>query len=187
MNYFSRLICMAFLFSFAIQGFGQKVKVGYDKATDFSKYHTYTWAEPQTIPERPVLYDYVVKAVDAELHAKGLERTEKNGDLTLVPAGGIDYGSNLQAGTPVLPVYGGGPPPGMNATMWTGAQPFPSSSGPITAKGKLTLEFVDRQRNDVVWNGTVTQALDPNQKEESLSLAEKAVVKLLKKFPPKGH
>jgi hypothetical protein len=49
------------------------------------------------------------------------------------------------------------------------------------------LEFVDRQRNDVVWTGTVTQALDPTEKEESLSLAEKAVVKLLKKFPPKSH
>jgi hypothetical protein len=75
----------------------------------------------------------------------------------------------------------------MNATMWTGAQPGLGSSGPITAKGSLTLEFVDRQRNDVVWTGTVTQALDPTEKEESLSLAEKAVVKLLKKFPPKSH
>jgi hypothetical protein len=187
MNYFHELIYTVLLFSLAIQGFGQKVKVGYDKTTDFSKYHTYTWATPRTNPERPLLYDYVVNAVDAELHAKGLKRTESSGDFTLVPAGGIDYGSNLQAGTPVLPVYGGGPPPSMNATMWTGAQPGLGSSGPITAKGSLTLEFVDRQRNDVVWTGTVTQALDPTEKEESLSLAEKAVVKLLKKFPPKSH
>src|SRR5579864_2452549 len=106
MNYFHELIYTALLFSLAIQGFGQKVKVGYDKTTDFSKYHTYTWATPATNPERPLLYDYVVNAVDAELHAKGLKRTESSGDFTLVPAGGIDYGSNLQAGTPVLPDYG---------------------------------------------------------------------------------
>jgi len=186
MNLFRGLIYTALLFSFTIEGFGQKVKVGYDKSTDFSKYHTYTWAAPQTNPVQPLLYDYVVKAVDAELHAKGLERTESSGDLTLVPAGGVDYGSNLQAGTPVLPVYGGGPPPNMNATMWTGAQPG-GSSGPITAKGTLTLEFVDHQRNAVVWTGTVTQALDPIAKEESLSLAEKAVIKLLKKFPAKSN
>lgn len=187
MNCSRPLIYAALVLSFAIQAFGQKVKIGYDKAADFSKYRTYTWAKPQTNPERPVLYDYVVKAVDAELRTKGLEKTESSGDLTLVPAGGIDYGSNLQAGTPVLPVYGGGPPPSMNATMWTGAQPALGSSGPITAKGNLTLEFVDRQSNDVVWNGSVTQALDPTQKQESLILAEKAVVKLLKKFPPKRH
>src|SRR5436190_9803946 len=108
MNYFRGLVYTTLLFSFPIQGVSQKVKVGYDKTADFSKYHTYTWAAPNTNPEHPLLYDYVVKAVDAELQAKGLERTETGGDFTLVPAGGIDYGSNLQAGTPVLPVYGGG-------------------------------------------------------------------------------
>ena len=187
MKYFYPLIYTALVFSFATQAFGQKVKIGYDKTADFSKYRTYSWAKPQTNPERPILYDYVVKAVDAELRAKGLQKTDSSGDLTLVPAGGIDYGSNLQTGTPVLPVYGGGPPPSMNATMWTGAQPGLGTSGPITAKGNLTLEFVDQQTNHVVWNGTVTQTLDPMQKEESLTLAEKAVVKLLKKFPPKSR
>ena len=170
-----------------ISGVAKKVKVGYDKGTDFSKYHTYTWAKPQSQPSRPLLYDYIVNAVDDELRGKGLERTESKGDLTLVPAGGIEYGSNLPDGTPILPVYGGGPPPDMNATMWTGAMPSGGGSGPIVAKGSLTLEFVDQRRNVVIWNGTVTQALDPTRKEESLILVDKAVVKLLKKFPPTGH
>ena len=124
------------------------------------------------------MYDYVVNAVDDELRGKGLERTESKGDLTLVPAGGIEYGSNLPDGTPILPVYGGGPPPDMNATMWTGAMPSGGGSGPIVAKGSLTLEFVDQRRNVVIWNGTVTQALDPTRKEESLILVDKAVFKV---------
>jgi hypothetical protein len=164
----------------------QKVKVGYDKSADFSKYHSYSWAQPQTPPSRPLLYEYVVNAIDAQLSEKGLQRTESNGDLTLIPAGGIEYGSNLPAGTPILPVYGG-PSPGLNATMWTGANPAPASSGPMVAQGSLTLEFVDRGRNEVVWNGTVTQNLDPIKKDKSLSLAAKAVTKLLKAFPPKGR
>jgi len=40
MNFFHGLIYTALLFSFTIKGFGQKVKVGYDKSTNFSKYHT---------------------------------------------------------------------------------------------------------------------------------------------------
>jgi hypothetical protein len=46
---------------------------------------------------------------------------------------------------------------------------------------------VDRSSNKVVWNGTVTEKFDPTQKEKSLTLAGKAVVKLLKGFPPKNR
>jgi len=165
-------------------GSAQKVKVGYDKSTDFSKYHTYTWAKPQMPATRPLLYEYVVNSIDAQLQAKGFSKAERDGDLTLVPAGGIEYGSNLPVGTPILPVYGG-PPPDINATMWTGANLSSVSSGPMVAEGSLTLEFVDRIQNKVIWNGTVTQKFDPTQKEKSFEQARKATVKLLDRFPSK--
>jgi hypothetical protein len=38
----------------------------------------------------------------------------------------------------------------------------------------------------VIWNGNVRQILDPEKKDKSLDLAAKAIVKLLKGFPPKG-
>src|SRR5947199_6244541 len=85
----------------------QKVKVGYDKRADFSKYHTYAWAKPQMPATRPLLYDYAVTTIDIQLEAKGLKRAEQDGDLTLIPAGGMEYGSNLPAGTPISSVYGG--------------------------------------------------------------------------------
>jgi hypothetical protein len=37
----------------------------------------------------------------------------------------------------------------------------------------------------MVWRGTVMQKLDPAQEAEALTLAEKAIDKLLKGFPPK--
>jgi hypothetical protein len=46
--------------------FAQKVKVGYDKSVDFSRFNTYTWVEPATPPQRPLLYSTVVSAVDYE-------------------------------------------------------------------------------------------------------------------------
>jgi Domain of unknown function (DUF4136) len=168
---------------FTTLSLAQKVKVGYDNGADFSTYHTYTWAKPQMPATRPILYDYVVNTIDGQLEAKGLKKVEHDGDLTLVPAGGIEYGSNLPAGTPILPIYGG-PPPDMNATMWTGAYPS-AGSGPIVAQGSLTLEFVDRSQNKVIWNGTVTQKLDPTKKQKSVELVGKAIVKLLNGFPPK--
>ena len=170
---------------FATSGFAQKVKVGYDKSTDFSKYKSYAWAKPQTPVTRPLLYDTVVNTIDQELQGKGLQRVETNGDLTLIAAGGIEYGSNLAAGTPILPVYGG-PPPDINATMWTGGNLSAVTAGPLVAQGTLVLEFVDRGENKVRWSGNVRQKLDPEQKSKSLDLVAKAIVKLLKGFPPKG-
>jgi Domain of unknown function (DUF4136) len=170
---------------FVTSGFAQKVKVGYDKSTDFSKYKTYTWAKPETPVTRPLLYGTVVSTIDQELQAKGLQKVEANGDLTLIAAGGIEYGSNLAAGTPILPVYGG-PPPDLNATMWTGGNPSAVSAGPLVAQGTLVLEFVDRSQNKAIWSGNVRQTFSPEQKNKSLDLAAKAIVKLLKRFPPKG-
>jgi len=50
----------------------QKVKVGYDKTADFSKYTTYTWAPPGVPPTRPLLYRHVVGAIDEHLKSEGL-------------------------------------------------------------------------------------------------------------------
>ena len=163
----------------------QKTKIGYDKSADFSKFRTYSWAQPEMPASRPILYEYVVKTIDNELSAKGLEKVNSNGDFIVIPAGGMEYGSNLPSGAPILPVYSG-PPPSVNATTWTGANP-PISSGPMVAEGSLTLEVVDHARNKVVWEGTVSEKFDPAKKDEWLTLAGKAVSKLLKKFPPKGR
>src|SRR5436190_21573344 len=100
--------------------FAQKVSVGYDKSADFSKYKSYTWAQPASPPARPMLYATIVSAIDYELEGKGLTRTETNGDLILVPGGGMEFGINNAVGTPIMPTYGG-LQPAMDATMWTGA------------------------------------------------------------------
>jgi len=170
--------------SFAPTGaFGQKVKVGYDKATDFSRYKTYTLAEPSMPVARPVLYEAVIARVYADLGAKGLTRVPENGDLTLLPSGGLDFGIAGQAGTPYIPSYSGAPP-ALNATMWTGAS-GPSSAGVFVTEGTLILTFVDRASNKVVWSGSVKEKLDMEEKNKSLELADKAVIKLLKQFPGK--
>jgi hypothetical protein len=178
------LLVWLILTVFASLGFSQKVKVGHDRSVDFSKYRTYTWAKPETPPTRPLLYEDVVGTIDGELKAKGFERIQKDGDITVVAAGGIAFGSNLGAGTPSLPTTGG-PPPTMNAAMWSGADASSVLTSPAIAQGALVLEFVDRSQNQVIWSGSVSQTLDPEQKEKSFKLVEKAIVKLLKDFPPK--
>jgi hypothetical protein len=159
----------------------QKVKVGYDKSTDFSRFATYSWTEPAMPPSRPALYASIVSLVDQQLHLKGFTKASSNGDLAVIPAGGVDFGIAGGASTPILPTYGG-PPPAFNAGMWTGAS-GPSTAGTYVPEGTLVLTFVDRATNTVIWAGSVKQKLDLERKNESLELVDRAVIKLLKRFP----
>jgi hypothetical protein len=154
-------------------GVAQKVKVGYDKSVDFSKYKTYTWAKLDHPVERPQLYQDVVGTIDQDLSAKGLVRTATHGDLTLSAAGGIDFGYNAP------------PTATMDPVMWQGEYGAPVLNAPLVAQGTLTLQFIDGSQGKMVWRGTVMQKLDPEQKDQALILAEKAIDKLLKGFPPK--
>ena len=173
------------LFSLSSTTFAQKIKVGYDKSVDFSRYKTYTWAEPAMPPTRPMLYSTVVASVDENLQSRGMQRVDKNGDLTLNPAGGIEYGISGVAGTPILSTYGT-QPAAADATMWTGAGGTANLTSSYVPQGTLQLQFVDRSSNKVVWNGMVSEKLDVENKKESLDRIYKAIAKLIKQYPPKA-
>jgi hypothetical protein len=181
----SKLCIGLLVVTLATSASAQKVKVGYDKSVDFSKYKTYTRIEPATPPTRPVLYKIVVGSIDSELSSKGFQRIEKDGDLILQVTGGVDFGIAVSSGAPLTSSYSG-PPPAMNATMWTGTGAGQGALLPPVADASLQLQFIDRSANQIVWSGTVTQALDMERKEKSLELASNAVTKLLKRFPPAG-
>ena len=161
----------------------QKVSVGYDKSAEFSNYASYTWGEPALPPKRPLLYASIIGSIDYELKAKGLKRVDSNGDLILIPAGGMELGLSSAAGMPTMPSYGGAPP-AIDATMWSGASGPSNLTSSYVPEGTLVLSFVDRQSNKIIWAGTVRQKLEVENKKRSLELIDKAIAKLLKQYPP---
>jgi hypothetical protein len=184
MNYsINKSFSLVVLLFLTASSFAQKIKSGYDKSVDFSKYASYTWAEASSPPARPLLYASVVGWTENLLKSKGLTSVESDGDLILVPAGGMEFGLNTAAGTPMVPSYSG-QPPAIDATMWTGAGGASNLMAPYVPEGALMFTFIDRKTNKIVWTGTVTQKLDIENKKKSMELAEKAVTKLLMKFPP---
>lgn len=183
---FSRARGVCFLVVFvSTLAFAQKVKVGYDKSVDFSRFHSYTWAEPDKPPARPLLYANIVGVVDDELKAKGLVNAS-NGDLILVPAGGMEFGLNTAASTPVAPNFNG-PMPALDATMWIGAGGPSNLMAMYVPEGTLMLTFVDRSANKIIWSGNVAEKLNVEQKMKSLERINKAVTKLIQQFPPKKN
>ena len=182
--HFKPIYAWLLIAAFPFAAWAQKVKVGYDKGVDFAQFKSYSWGQPEMPVTRPILYATIMGSVDAQLKTKGLERVERDGDLVLMPAGGMDFSLNVAASTPILPTYAG-PPPTVDATMWTGAGGPSNLMAPYVPEGTLVLTFVDRGSNKVVWTGTVTEKLDIENKNKSLERADKAVTKLLKQFPPK--
>jgi hypothetical protein len=180
----SRLLISLLLATISItNALAQKVKVGYDKTIDFSRFKSYTVAEPSVQPTRPLLYASIVGSIDHELKSKGFAKKETDGDLILIPEGGMEFGLNQAAGVPISPTYSG-VPPALNATMWTGTAGYAASVSTYVPEGAIRIDFIDRAANTVVWSGTAKVKLDIERKTKSLQLIDKSIVKLLKEFPP---
>jgi Domain of unknown function (DUF4136) len=162
----------------------QKVKTGFDKSAVFPEYKTYTWAEAEHEPSRPVLAELVVAFVDTELESKGLKRIDKGGDLLLIPAGGFSQEFGVIYGLPIVST--GSPTIMVNAGAWSGPL-LTTATGisPTVHEGSLVIALQDQKRSRVIWEGSVTEKLDPEHKQESLSRVQKAIAKLFKDFPPR--
>lgn len=170
----------------ALPACAQKVKVGYDKSVDFSRFKSYAIAQPETSPSRPMLYLSVIGRIEKEMEAKGLvKRPAGECDLVVVPSGGMEFGLNADAGTPILAVPNA-PVPSVNATMWSGMSAIPNAAAPYVPQGTLMLTFVDRATNQVVWVGTVSGKFDVEKKNKALQDIDKGIIKLLQQFPPKA-
>jgi hypothetical protein len=181
---FTKLRASVFLAVVSTAAFAQKVKVGYDKSVEFSKFASYTWAQPEMPSTRPLLYASIVGSIDYELKSKGLTSVAKDGDLILIPAGGFEFGVNRAAVTPIIPSYSGAPPT-VDASMWVGAGGPSNLMAPYVPEGTLVLNFVDRITNKVIWTGSVKEKLDTENKKKSLEQIDKAIAELLRQYPPR--
>ena len=162
-------------------GLAQEVIIEYDKATDFSTLHTYTWAKPENLATPWLLHDYIASTIEGQLEAKGLKQVDEDADLALVPIVRIDFGSNLAFGTRVVPICGG-ENPSLRSADRSGDYSSSASRAAVKAQGQIILKVVNRRTNKVIWNGTQTFLVLQNA--ESVFLLGKAVTRLLEKFPP---
>src|SRR6516165_6713320 len=100
----------------------QKVKTGYDKSADFSRYKTFAWI-PSTVPAtNPILATLINAGIEYELNQKGLSKVDSNPDLLVKSYGGADdVAGGFAAEDPGYTASGGVLMPGAN--MWGGSLP----------------------------------------------------------------
>jgi len=157
----------------------QKIKIGFDKSVDFSKFHTYSWPNADS-PDMTLRKAAVIGEIDDGLKSKGLNRVDKDGDLILSGFGG--FGGQV-AGAPQEPIL---PTPSSlyypTATVWAGE---PMASGTTVVSGTLVLQMADRSTGKLVWQGSVTQKIDMDNKNKSIEKVKAAIHKLVDRYPPK--
>ncbi|HET6178775.1 MAG TPA: DUF4136 domain-containing protein [Candidatus Sulfotelmatobacter sp.] len=177
-------IAVLLLFSLTVfvpQLAAQKVRVQYDKTTDFSKYKTYAWV-PGTPVFDPKLDAYIEDRVLDALRRSGLSEAPVNSAELLVTYHAA-INTDLSVGTAIDPTYaasGGVATPG--SSIWE------AGGGGTThvTKGSLIFEIVSRLTNRPIWTGTAKHTVS-DQHAERWNQVKKALDKIFQEFPPQSR
>ena len=154
---------------------GASVSANYLPESDFSGYHTYRWVAVEG-PEGAQTLDSITeqqvkRAVDTQLAAKGWTRTDAAEADAYV---GFQLATEQRQHISVYGGYGWGWHGGTSVTETT------------STYGTLILDVYDPKLKSLVWRGTASDTLRAKSSpEKRQARLDKAVKKLLAKFPPK--
>ena len=155
------------------------VDYDYDTTYDFTKLKTYDWLpSPPGSQVEDLTEKRLMNAVDTQLAAKGYSRSTDAPDFLISLQGikkTIESGS-VGVGTSI------GVPVGGRGSMSVGVG---KSKPRVKQEGTIVLDFLDRQSNAKIWEGTATAAVQPKSSpEEQQQRINEVIAQLLSHFPP---
>jgi hypothetical protein len=163
----------------AVQLAAQKVKIDYDKTTDFSKFKTYAWVQGTPVMD-PRLDTYIKKSLnDMFQHIGMTEASVSTADIVITYHAAVN--TDLSVGTALDPTFaasGGVAIPGQS--IWETAG---GAAAAHVTKGGLAFEILDRAANRPIWTG-IAQRTVSDKPSERWDQVQKALDKLFRTFPP---
>lgn len=176
----ARYFCLGIVLTIAASAaHAQKIKVEYDKATDFSKYKTYA-IDPEENSAKPMLRLAIQAAVQDDLGKRGLTKVDSNPDLFVQMYGATDYDYTAHYHDPI---YGGGIPPlNSGITLWHNIPGTVTSV--VIPKGTLAIDILDASKKELVWRGIAKQKLS-DSRDKLLEQVNTAVEKMFAHYPVK--
>lgn len=156
-------------------GTSPHVNFDYDHDVDFSSYRTYAWVGSDTLAADPLMRQRIVSAIDEQLAAKGLTKTDASPDLYVLAAGSTSDETVVDTDH-----YGYGYGPG----WYYGGAPM-SSRTTVTryTRGTLVVDLSDARTKSLVWRGTASDIMaeDPAVNTEKVRVA---VQQMFERYPP---
>ena len=160
----------------------QKVSYDYEKSANFAAFKTFALKEGTPVGQ-PLIDQRIVAAIEAELTAKGLTKSETNPDLVVVYHIAFDKETDIST---FSSGYGGGYGP--YGYGWGGG--WAGGTTQTTVRditiGTLVVDIADAAKKQMVWRGMATKQVDaqtkPEKRDKNIANAMK---KIFKNFPPK--
>jgi len=159
-----------------------KVVADYDSNVDFNKYKTFAFYKPEIDKAKISDLDKkrILRAIETELFAKGFTKSNKPDMLVGIftksrekvnvnQNNNFGYGFGYGFGWGINP-YWGGVNNRLSVNQYT--------------EGTLFIDFIDKEKKELVWQGVGTGALKLNnraKKEERIKLFVKEIIS---RFPP---
>ena len=149
-----------------------RVAADYDKHANFNSYKTFAFFKPGI--DKAEISDLdkkrILRAIEAQLTAKGMTKSD-NPDML------ISIFTTEKERVDVYNNYGWGW--GWNPYWWGMSYPNVST----TTEGSLFIDFIDAEKNELVWQGKGTGYLSQrmDKKEERINEFVKSI---LEKYPP---
>jgi hypothetical protein len=147
---------------------GQQVSVNYNRAQDFTKYHTYAWASDNANKiQNSILAQQAQSDINTALQGKGLQMVQEsqNPDLIVAANGGLKQQTSYTA---------------------YGMRGFGGGMGQITPQqnviGTMIVDLYDVKTKSLVWRGIAQDTLSNNGDKNS-KMVSKAVQKMFKQYP----
>ncbi|TMM29402.1 DUF4136 domain-containing protein [Polaribacter aestuariivivens] len=155
-----------------------KVATDYDSKVDFSKYKTFAFyktgidkAEISDLDKRRIL-----RAIETELELQGLSKSENPDMLVSI------FTKSREKVNVTQNNFGYGFGWGWNPWMWNGMNNNVNVSQ--YTEGTLFIDFIDKTRKELVWQGVGTGALKISNREKKEERIKEFVKEIISRFPP---
>jgi hypothetical protein len=177
------VVCLLGCFLLAPPAFAQKVKVDFDKDTDFSHVRGYQWRTHPVFEKRPDLKEryatgiqIVLEAGNAQLMKKGLQPVDVSPDVFVTFFLVAQDEQRLKTVDDFGPWWG-------TAYGWYGQPVWSHTEVEYYKAGMLVLDIVDARTSKLIWRAYCSDTItDMRNRDKNIT---SAVKKALKKFPPK--
>jgi len=167
------LVLVLFTASNAVNAWGQKVNVDFDKEANFAAYKTYAWTKG-TPAQNPLMDQRITDGIDKQLAAKGLQKV----DASASPDLAVLYHAAVGAETQLNTMNSGG-----WGYRWGGGMGTSTTTVEKIPVGQLTVDIGDAKTRKLLWMGNASDTLS-DKPEKNENKINSALEKMFKKFPP---
>ena len=155
----------------------QSVTYDFDRSADFTRFKTYTWVRGTNLNDE-LNHQRIMRAVDAQLSARGFSQVEAAGNPDVLVAYHASFDKNLRIN---------GFSSGWGGYRFAGNRSGTATVGEILI-GTLAVDIVDAKSKTIVWRGMATKEVDVNAKADKRDKnINRAAEKLFKNYPPKAN